>query len=209
MWIPKVCPACNKNKLSFRGIGNKKLSSDISKLFPNAKVAIIDKEHSRISNADIIVATEHYFQSLYEPFESKYGIIAEVCADKLMGYGYKSVEIMMYKLNRLSHMAHACKSELIVQTWSPQLIKQMLDNKFSETETRIRKQYLLPPFTDEFIIFNDNVNINENIDGINVMKIDGNTIIYSNEQYRCKIISMLKQLDDSIKILTNYQSYEA
>jgi primosomal protein N' len=209
MWIPKICPACNKNKLRFKGIGNKKLSSDISKLFPNARVTIVDKEHSKISNADIIIVTEHYFQSLYKPFESRYGVIAEICADKLMGYGYRSVEIMMYKLNRLSHIAHACKSELIVQTWSPQLIKQMLDDKFSEAEVQIRKKYLLPPFTDEFIIFSDDVHVHDDLDSINVMKINGNTIIYSNEQYRCKIISMLKQLDDSIKILTNYQSYEA
>jgi len=152
MWIPKSCPSCKKNTLSSRGIGNKKIATELAKKFPQAKIEIIDKEHSKSSSADIQIVTEHYFQGIYKPFpEKRFGVIAELMADKSLGSDYESTIVTAHRIHRLLHMAHAHKSRCIIQTWMIDVIKPIIESKsFIKSESDLRSKYKLPPFADQF-----------------------------------------------------------
>lgn len=154
MWIPETCSACSKKSLGMKGIGNKKLASDLQKMFPNAHIGIIDKQHPYKSNAQILLVTEYYFQSSYKPFPiDRFGLIADVCIDKSLGTDYLSSMTTAQRLHRILHMASVHKAIALVQTWVPEIIKPMLDpEKFIKGESELRKSYQLPPFTDHYEI---------------------------------------------------------
>ncbi len=209
MWIPKNCPGCGKATLSTRGIGNKKIAAELTKHFPKAKIEIIDKEHSQESNADIQIVTEHYFQSVYQPFASKrFGLIAELMVEKSLGSDYESSIITAYRMHRLLHMAHHHKSQCIVQTWMPSIIKPMLEPKtFIKSESELRKKYKLPPFADQFELSGKTDQISEDIRS-NCIDQDGKLLLTTDPEDRNSIIKKLKELPDSVTILTKYKSYD-
>lgn len=203
MWIPKNCPSCGKQTLTSRGIGNNRIASELKQKFPQAKIELIDKEHSKRSDADIQIVTEHYFQSVYLPFPKvRFELIAELMAEKSLGSDFESSVTTAHRLNRLAHMAHHHKARLIVQTWMPDIINPMLDSKgFRESESQLREQYKLPPFTDSFELTSNLPTSQGGIEG-------GCRVITSEIQDRNKQIKKLQELPDSVTILTKYANYE-
>ncbi|MBU4315554.1 hypothetical protein KJ673_04105, partial [Patescibacteria group bacterium] len=212
MWIPQVCPACGKKTLSSRGIGNKRIAHDLAKLFPQAKIGIIDKEHQKNIEADIILATEYYFQSVYWPFPTKrFGLVAEIMADKTFGNDYASATTTAQRLHRLIKLASAHKAQCLIQTWSKELIKPMLDGqKFIGSERLVRSKYQLPPFVDEFEIAGD---VNEVVQDLethgHLIKNDNSTTLLSDPANRNKIFAILNNLPNNVTIQTTFESYEA
>lgn len=196
MWIPKNCPSCNKEKLGMRGIGNKKLATDLQKMFPNAHIGIIDKQHPYQSNAQILLVTEYYFQSSYKPFPiDRFGLIADVCIDKSLGTDYLSSMTTAQRLHRILHMASVHKAKVLVQTWIPEIIKPMIDaDKFLESESELRKSYKLPPFTDMFEIQEKG---SESIE-----------VITCEHKDRDKLIKKLLSLPNTTTIKPTLRSYE-
>ena len=209
MWIPEKCPSCGKKTLSTRGIGNKKIAENLRKRFPKIRIEIIDKEHSKNSEADIQIATEHFFQSIYKPFpKDRFGLIAELMAEKSLGDSYDSSIITAYRLNRILHMAHHHKSNCIIQTWMPDVIKPMTDSKsFLLGENELRAKYQLPPFTDQFELTGDINSISDEIQS-NGIEQDGKLVLTSEKTNRKIIIKQLKELPDSVTILTRYTNYD-
>lgn len=147
MWIPKKCPACGSDKLKPRGVGNKKIKTELQKVFPGKSISIVDKQNIENLNADILIVTEYYFHAIHYPFmKKKFGLIADICIDLGLGGNYDSSEITAMKLNRLLAIAEQQKADCIIQTWIPDEIKKMLSLiPFLKSELQIRSKYRLFP----------------------------------------------------------------
>lgn len=180
MWIPKTCPSCKKDKISQRGVGNKRIKKALQELFPKTKIGIIDKDEQEL-NAEILVATEYYFKNIYKPFQNKkFGTIASLNIDlALAGIDFRSSELALYKIKRLEHLALRENAECIIQTWLPQVIKNIERAKdFMKGELQIRNKYSLPPSVDIIKIkCGDEITEIKNPNFDEMKKIENNCII--------------------------------
>ena len=59
MEVPKICPSCNTGYIKYSGIGTEKVESEIARIFPQARIKIIDddKQPTNLADADIFVGT--------------------------------------------------------------------------------------------------------------------------------------------------------
>ena len=62
MESPKICPSCNTGYIKYSGIGTEKVESELSRIFPQARVKILGEENRSVpelnrSVPDLIVAT--------------------------------------------------------------------------------------------------------------------------------------------------------
>lgn len=56
---PHICPNCNSDYIRYRGSGTEKIESEISRLFPQAKIIRLDKQkHIDNNEADIFISTQ-------------------------------------------------------------------------------------------------------------------------------------------------------
>lgn len=152
MWIPTTCPSCKSPKLSQKGIGNKRIKTVLEKTFPKSHISIIDSSTKKPIPADIYLVTEKFFKQYYKPFSKRvFGTVADLMIDLgLQGESFRSNYQTAYKLHRLRLFAVQQKSDCIIQTWLPQIIKPMLNiEKFINQELEIRKQYQFPPFFEQ------------------------------------------------------------
>ncbi len=150
MWIPELCPLCNKPKLKFVGVGGEKVVADLQKIFPHMNVGFIEKkEDSAWKTANILVATEHIFANLLTPFTRyNFGLVADLMADlPVGGVDFRASEHTARQLLRLSSLAKREKATCLIQTWLPERLPTLLSATYViEEELRIRNAYLLPPF---------------------------------------------------------------
>ena len=149
MWIPAQCPSCGGEDLRPRGIGNKRLLKTWQNIFPDAKIAIVDKGEHRRLNADILLVTEFFFESLTCAFQKWHaGVVADACADLHMSHDADAGLQTASRLHRLALFAAQQQAPCIVQTWTPTLINPMTDAPaFIKQERQTRITYQLPPFS--------------------------------------------------------------
>ena len=59
MEVPKICPSCNAGYIKYSGLGTEKVESELARIFPQARVKILNEENITGTNldADIFVAT--------------------------------------------------------------------------------------------------------------------------------------------------------
>ncbi|PIQ67781.1 hypothetical protein COY25_02885 [Candidatus Uhrbacteria bacterium CG_4_10_14_0_2_um_filter_41_7] len=149
MWIPAKCPGCNSDRLKQRGIGNKRLKTEIQKQFPEVTVGIVDKSTNE-SNADIIIVTEFFFKNLLHTFpQKKFGVVAELSFDNaLIGNDFRASEYATFKLFRLMTIAEQQNATCLIQTWVPEVVRSMLNiQKYLLSELSLREKYRLPPIS--------------------------------------------------------------
>ena len=150
MWIPEVCPVCKKAKIKFMSIGGEKVAASLAKLFPEASIASAQKEQDTgWDSADIIVATEHFFANLAEPFAKyNFGLAADLVGDlPTHGIDFRAQEETSRKILRLALFAHRQKAQCMVQSWIPNELADLLNPTFVlERELDSRAKYHLPPF---------------------------------------------------------------
>lgn len=155
MWIPEVCPMCQKARLKFVGVGGEKVVVDLKKLFPNLSIGFVEKRNDTAwKTADIVVATEHVFANLLVPFvRSRFGLVADLMADlPVGGVDFRATEHTSRQLLRLLFLAKREKAECLIQTWIPARLPDLIAPAFVITEElRIRQEYRLPPFGNIFI----------------------------------------------------------
>lgn len=148
MWAPKTCPACGSDKMREKGLGNKRLETEIKTCFPDASVAVIDKEHPDADEADILIVTEFYFQNMHRPFMPRqFGVVSDIAFDlSLTGEHFRSAEHAAYRLHRLGFFARQQHAACIVQSWLPDVPRKMLRaEKWIKNELKTREKYSLPP----------------------------------------------------------------
>jgi primosomal protein N' (replication factor Y) len=54
---PKICPQCNAGYIKFFGTGTEKIESELSRIFPQARIKILDDQDLSAENTDIAIAT--------------------------------------------------------------------------------------------------------------------------------------------------------
>ena len=164
--IPKVCPECGNNNLSFIGTGTERLEETIEELVPNAKVERFDLDTAR--NSSEIKKTLRHFNSgktnilvgtqiLAKGLDFKnVGLVGIILADSSLNIpDYRSPERTFQLITQVSGRAgrEGGKSKVILQTYQPEddTIKKAANRDyygFYEQELAHRKNMNYPPFSD-------------------------------------------------------------
>lgn len=163
------CSKCNGTDMLFFSPGTKGLEQEISKLFPNAKIARFDLDvkskdslHKNIENIkdgsiDIVVGTQLITKGLDLPNLSVVGVLNADSAMQLPDFRSEEIAFQqLYQVTGRVGRGHI-KSEFFIQTRQPNhpIIESALERNwqsFYDYESSKRKQYHYPPYTNLAIL---------------------------------------------------------
>ena len=162
--IPRVCPACNQQTLTDRGVGTEKIEDELKQIFPQARVSRMDMDTTRSKNSyqhiiddfaehktDILVGTQMVSKGLHFDDVST---VAVLNASSLMNQpDFRSYERAYQLLEQVSGRAgrkHR-QGEVIIQTSDPEnaLLKQVALHDYKslyEQQIEERRDFKYPPF---------------------------------------------------------------
>jgi len=143
---PKICPNCEAGYIRYLGAGAEKIESELSRLFPQAKIKLLDKEeNSGAVDADIFVSTEAILKEGYADF----GLIEVISIDNSLNrIDFRSSEKAFFLLVGLLRLT---SKKIIIQTGLPKhYCIRAIENKdidiFYREELKHRKQLGFPPY---------------------------------------------------------------
>lgn len=146
MFPPQICPICNSGYIKYSGIGTEKMESELSRLFPQARVKrIVGKERLDINAADIFVATS----AVIKQTDLNFDLIGVLAIDNSLNQiDFRSAEKTIALIMGLAKLT---QKKLVIQTRLPNhycfepLMKKDI-NIFYDEELEQRKQLHLPPY---------------------------------------------------------------
>lgn len=148
--IPLNCPSCSGTEMTSRGIGNREIVRQLMKRFPTETITVAEKGSNFDPEAEIIVATQFYFENLLQRLAPpSLGLVTELAADiGLSEPFYNAVEKTMVRLHELRGLAWRSKATFMVQTWSPELIGRIINDPQTvlDDEAQVRRHFSYPPF---------------------------------------------------------------
>lgn len=143
---PEICPSCNAGYIKYSGLGTEKIESELSRIFPQARIAKYDAEHSPgFSDADILVAS----QSVIKAAGLRFSLVVVMAVDSLFNrIDFRALEKTFYVLAELSGLAG---DKIIVETHLGQhymfsALKSGDYNIFYDQELKYRKELSFPPY---------------------------------------------------------------
>jgi len=143
---PKICPECNSGYIRYLGTGTEKIESELSRIFPQARIKRLDNaEDLDISSADIFIAS----QAIIKETESQFNLIGVLSIDNSLNrVDFRAAEKTFALLVCLLGLA---KEKLLIQTRLPQhYCFKALENKeisiFYDEELKYREQLKFPPY---------------------------------------------------------------
>ena len=146
MPLPKICPNCNSGYIKYSGIGTEKIESELSRLFPQARIKRFDKQgDTDISDADICIATK----SIIKKTNFSFDLIGVLSIDNSLNrIDFRAGEKTMGLLLGLLGLT---EKKIVIQTNLPhyhcfQAIVNKDINNFYDEELKQRRQLNLPPF---------------------------------------------------------------
>jgi primosomal protein N' (replication factor Y) len=145
--LPNVCPQCNHAYLRSVGVGIERMASTVGKFFPEAKVAVFDKDTKKVPrSADIVIATQAIFK-WGEDAKFSSAVFLDFDAE-LNRFNFRSSQEAYTKLIRLQLLA---KEKAFVQTRNPdnvciQAVQKGKAEIFYDQELLYRKDLELPPY---------------------------------------------------------------
>jgi primosomal protein N' (replication factor Y) len=146
MEAPKICPNCNAGYIKFSGTGTEKIESELSRIFPNARINKLETRGKlSLEDTDICVATSAITKQANCYFDLA-GVLG--IDNSLNRVDLRSAEKTFAQLVRL--LGRTAK-KLIIQTNAPThhcfqaLLKKDI-NMFYEEELKQRKQTGFPPY---------------------------------------------------------------
>lgn len=146
MELPKICPECNAGYIKFSGTGTERIESELSRLFPQARIKDIES-HSKVdlNAADIFVATSSVFKQEGLRFDLT-GILA--IDNSLNRVDLRSTEKTFAIMAGLLSMTD---KKFVIQTTSPlyscfQALYKKDITSFYDEELKQRKELKFPPF---------------------------------------------------------------
>ncbi|MFA5096638.1 MAG: hypothetical protein WC478_04785, partial [Candidatus Omnitrophota bacterium] len=140
--LPDLCPSCNSGYIRLEGAGAEKIESELSRIFPQARISLLGAEDG--DNADILIATESVLKREYGPFEA---VIVYSVDNLLNRIDFRATERVYYLLSALSRTAKV----LALSTRIPghyaftSLVNKDSDYFYTE-ELKQREQVKFPPF---------------------------------------------------------------
>lgn len=160
--IQLKCPSCQGHKIKYFGAGTKKAEEEILKLWPNAKIGVLDsdiaptqKKQEEILNKfkegkiNILIGTQLLFKKYDIP---KVSLVSILSMDNLFYLpDFKSGERIFQIARQVSFF---CKknSDFLLQTYTPdhpvlETIRKMDYESFYKSEIESRKAFSYPPFS--------------------------------------------------------------
>jgi primosomal protein N' (replication factor Y) (superfamily II helicase) len=146
MLPPKLCPACNAGYLHYRGTGTEKIESELSRIFPQAKIKELDiRKDKDISGADIFVAS----QSVIKEAGLDFGLSGVLSIDNTLNHAdFRSSEKAFAILSGLLALT---EKKMVIQTSLPKnhIFTALINDDpglFYAKELRERKELKFPPF---------------------------------------------------------------
>lgn len=146
MPVQKICPNCNAGYIRYQGIGTEKIESELSRLFPQAKVRLLDKNKDiDAKETGIFVSTE----SIIKEGEHNFDFIGILSIDNFLNrIDFRSSEKAFSILTGLLHLAG---KKIVIQTAMPshhifRSIQSGDVKVFYEEELKQRKQLKFPPY---------------------------------------------------------------
>ncbi len=161
---PKECPECKSNAIKFFGLGTQKLEDETRRIFPEAKIARLDSDTSKIKNAylsiwndfragrtNVLIGTQMIAKGLDFPNLTLVGVVfADTNFSQL---DYNADERSFQLLTQVAGRAgRADKPGMVVfQTYQPDkdviIDAQKQDYRdFFSKEILIREEFKYPPF---------------------------------------------------------------
>ena len=136
MALPEICPKCNAGYIKFKGAGTERVESEISRLFPQAKIGL---------GQDIVISTS----AIFKQKGIKFNLIGVLNIDNSLNrIDLRSSEKTFDLLSKLKALT---LKKLIIQTGSPKspIFTSLEKNDpdiFYKDELKQRKQLGLPPY---------------------------------------------------------------
>ena len=164
--VPKICPSCSSDKLSFLGFGTQKLEGELSKYAPDMTVMRMDAdttgsklsydrmlEDFREGRADILLGTQMVAKGHDFPRVTLVGVA--LADTSLYVSDFRAAERTFSLLTQVIGRAGRAKSGgvAVIQTFSPsseviRLACAQDYDKFYEGEIALRRELSYPPFCD-------------------------------------------------------------
>ncbi|MCH8156283.1 MAG: primosomal protein N' [Nitrospinae bacterium] len=163
--MPKACADCNGEVIRFSGFGTQKLEAETRRLFPQARIARIDRDTTRGRDAfesmhrkmnageiDILIGTQMITKGHDFPNVTLVGVVHADLSIHIPDF--RSAERSFQLLTQVAGRAGRGKVPglVIVQTHTPdhyvfKYVKEHDYDGFSEKELAFRKKLNYPPFT--------------------------------------------------------------
>lgn len=159
-----ICPTCNGHSLRFAGYGTQRAETELSEIFPDARILRMDTDATMSKSShekklsefakgdyDILVGTQMVAKGLDFPNVTLVGVLS---ADQMLyNDDYRSFENAFSMLTQVVGRSGRGKNKgrAIIQTFTPEnpiisLASQQDYDAFYEDEIKIRKAMLYPPF---------------------------------------------------------------
>ncbi|MGF1534423.1 MAG: primosomal protein N' [Bernardetiaceae bacterium] len=162
---PPACAACGSTKIRSMRFGTEKLEDDLQLIFPQARVARMDRDTTRTRTAyerlirafeqheiDILVGTQMVSKGL--DFE-RVNLVGVFDADRMLHFpDFRAFERTFQLITQVSGRAgrHSHQGKVLIQTYQPeqdifQKIKSYNYFAFYQQEIRERELHFYPPFS--------------------------------------------------------------
>ncbi len=143
---PRICPSCNSAYIRYAGMGSEKIESEVSRVFPQARVSRLDNlEDVDIESADIFISTA----SIIKKTNYNFGLIGILSIDNSLNrIDFRSTE---KAFGLLAGLLARTDKKIVIQTSLPKHYSlQAIENKdiniFYDEELKLRKQLNFPPY---------------------------------------------------------------
>jgi primosomal protein N' (replication factor Y) len=146
MQPPRICPECDASYIRYAGAGTEKIESELSRVFPQAKISMMDDlpEEGR-KDADIFISTASIFKRDGYDFD----LVGVLSIDNSLNrVDFRSTE---KTFGLLTGLLALCGKKLIIQTGLPghyslRAIESGKADLFYDEELKQRKQLGFPPY---------------------------------------------------------------
>jgi primosomal protein N' (replication factor Y) len=149
---PKICPDCNSGYIKYSGAGTEKIESELSRIFPQARIKRCEDEEKRnCLDGDIFIST----QVIIKQIDYKFDLIGILSIDNSLNYvDLRSSEKTFGLLTGLMFLT---KNKMVIQTSLPnhyvfKAFQEHNENIFYDEELRQRKQLRFPPYSHFVLI---------------------------------------------------------
>ena len=144
---PKICPDCNSGYIKYSGAGTEKIESELSRVFPQARIARWEgKTKEDFLKNDIFIST----QVIIKQMDYKFDLIGVLSIDNSLNLvDFRSSE---KTFSLLTGLAFLSGNKVVIQTSLPghYLFKSLEEHDagiFYDEELKTRKQLRFPPYT--------------------------------------------------------------
>jgi len=147
MQPPDICPNCQRSYIKYSGAGTEKIESELSRLFPQARIKKLDNAGSQIKldDADIFVSS----RSVLKENDYRFDLVGVLSIDNLLN----KIDLLASQKTFTLLVGLLClaKEKMVIQTnISSHHCFRALKHKefdiFYETELRQRRELKFPPY---------------------------------------------------------------